>query len=202
MGQPTSTLSITRSPDAVRCPFDWPSGLEPEQRLIAIKREFGRLFPSGKAWKSELVGVHPKTAFIRGNAHDTYGYHVGHPLFGESRYEWFVGDKQQDGSWLPVAPVTGHPGEEGRILLGYLKPDPHASDPVVQQNIKDELAKRAANRDTDPEYWTALARADLLSVKALGEKFDELSQGGIVIPENLKAELRKLEETRGSKPSA
>lgn len=157
--------SILRRPDAVRCPWEWPENLPPDQRLEALRQEFGPLFGTGKAFKSEIIDMHPKTAFIRGEAHAHHKYPYGHPKQGECCHEWFVAEKGADGKWGPVAPLLGIPGEEKRVQLGYLKEDLHASNPQVQATIAAAYADRLAAAKADPATRQLMADLGLIAAE-------------------------------------
>lgn len=92
----------------------------------------------------------------------TLFFKKAHPLEGEDRYEWFVAIAQKDGTLAPGLPVEGHPAEDGRIKLGYLKDDPWADDPAVLAAMHDEYERRSAEHFASPEYRDEMKRRGIV----------------------------------------
>jgi hypothetical protein len=170
---PPSTPAPTRRPDAVRVPkHHFP--LRPrEDEARRVTNELAATFREPRSYLRPRIDVpEPGEVYavpFSAGHNETLNFPHGHPFHGESRYDWFVARRDEKGVYVPVAPETGHPGEERRVKVGYLKPDPYAADPAVHARIQEELDARLEELARSPEV---LAR-----LRALGHIVDDEAQG-------------------------
>lgn len=146
-----------RRPDAIRCPRDYPRDPKGD-RDVARNRIFGPVLGSKHVYNRERTD-HPNESFViawKGAKHnhgaDTLYYPKGHPNAGEYRHEWWIAERQKDGSFVPIAPEVGHPGEDGRVKVGYLLPDEFADDEQTQAEIQASYEERLREYRNSPEH--------------------------------------------------
>lgn len=139
-----------RKADAVLVPKGYPPGIGGIGRLQELNRRFGPALGCARVAASDWMGGAPDQQFLRPEGFDpdatTQRFHRDSPHAGRERYEWFVAEERADGTFAPVAPVLGLPGDAARVRLGY------AIDEAT-------LTERAAAEAADPEYEAALRRA-------------------------------------------
>lgn len=88
----------------------------------------------------------------------------GHPLAGQSRFEWYLAERQPDGTYRPTVrcldPQHDFPD---RPKFGYRVSDPSRDDPLVIQSARDHYQKQAETHKAllkaalaDPELYESL----------------------------------------------
>jgi hypothetical protein len=163
---PPETAAPPRRPDAVIVPKNYPAGFQGGDRGRELNRRFGPLLGAARVSVTAWMGGAPDQTFVRPEGFDpnksTQRFHNDSALAGRDRYEWFVADENPDGTFMPVAPVLGLPGDAGRVRLGY------ALDEA--ELIEAERAEAA-----DPEYEAALEAA-----KASPETRARMARSGLL----------------------
>lgn len=150
MPAPDDAKPRTRTPDAILIPKNYPPGVGGIQRLQELNRRFGPTLGAARVAVCGWMGGAPDQQFLRPVGFDpdatTQQFHRDSPHAGRERYEWFVAKEEADGTFAPVAPVLGLPGDANHVRLGYA---------IDEGKLTEDLLAEAA----DPEYEAALTRA-------------------------------------------
>lgn len=129
----------TGTPDACLVPPDLADRLGPERLYADLCRTLGGRLHFG-------LDAHLQRKFGRLDPHQTRLHPGGHPLARKDRYDWFVARKPEgQDRYAPALPFEDwEPLHHEEVLLGYLRPDPHAEDPAVKDAMKRSLDGRIA----------------------------------------------------------
>lgn len=144
-----------RRPDAILCPRQYPPCKPGEDRHVKRKIEFAPVFGKKYVHGRQMIDTNESLLVpsdTRTAPDESRYYPAGHPEQGSNRHEWYVGDKQADGSYRPGMPCEGHPSEDGKVKIGYLKPDPNATNPQVQAAIQADYDRRFEEYKASPLY--------------------------------------------------
>jgi hypothetical protein len=142
-----------RPPDAVILPRGWAAG-----DLGKIQAEFGPTL-GGRVYVREQGPMNMVVADLAANP---LLWPKGHPAHPEPRHHWFAAARAEAG-WVPVEAVPeGYAGHRGRVLLGYLKPDPAGPDPAAELQARRAAYAQFQERIRDHTFARALADAGVI----------------------------------------
>lgn len=161
-----------RRPDAIRCPRNWP--LRPTTSVhINRKILFAPIFGSKLVHSTEFRELNE--SILTPEPCPNYYYGKVHPWAGEDAYTWYVARYGPDGkTWIPGEECCGHPAEDRRIKLGYLKDDPYRADPEVLARQHADYDARWLEYRTSPEYRQKMIERGIMPIDSVtGEDFPE-----------------------------
>lgn len=162
-----------RRPDAVRVPKHFfPLGPR-EDEARRLQNELYATLRERRSYMRPRIDVpEPGETYVvpwSAGPGQTLKFPTGHPFEGQDRYDWFLAKRNAAGVFVPVAPETGHPGEEHRVKVGFVKEDPYAHDPAVRAKMDEALDAKIEELRQDPAF---LAR-----LRAMGYLVDEEAEG-------------------------
>lgn len=157
---------MARKPDAILVTHaviqQLAPGTLPHAHAAFYKNEFGPTLGPGP---EGVIRVHPKKVrghdghfLVNDGRVDSYQFANGHPFTGQSKYEWWIAERDPSGLWNPVTPCIGLAGETQHVRVGYLRDDPYKVDEeALKKKAAAELAAHMETKKAEPEVQARLA---------------------------------------------